>query len=230
MCLSNSALIFRNTHELSAPCLLMIILCLCTALHSSFLSVCNGSRPFMCSSQIFQVSQYFWDQCQANRAVALLSSPGARTHTSFPGREGYLHCFIAAQGIQQTPYPGHRAQLQPLIWCFMLPCTCFCNCIELLDMWTLDCDSFFRYHVILKQEQVILRQERVISVSNEICVNRKETRVGQAQGLVMTPAHHVPRLMLNTLTTSECMCGKHFFQGLQQNCTWSGFFEQPTQR
>lgn len=42
-------------------------------------------------------------------------------------------------------------------------------------MRALDYDSFFRYLVILEQEQVILRQERAISSSDEICVSRKKT-------------------------------------------------------
>lgn len=58
---------------------------------------------------------------------------------------------------------------------FMLLGICFCNCTELLDMRALDYDSFFRYLVILEQEQVILRQERAISSSDEICVSRKKT-------------------------------------------------------
>lgn len=81
----------------------MIILCLCTALYSSFLSVCGGSRPSMCSSHFRYHRTFSGDQCQTNSAVASLSSPRARTHTSFPGREGSLcaqsciyRCFIAA--------------------------------------------------------------------------------------------------------------------------------------
>lgn len=150
----------------------MIIPCLCTALHSSLSwAFVMEADPSCAAAKYFRYHRtFFWDQCQTNRAVAFLSSPRARTHTCFPGMEGYCPPRVVFITVLLLP----TAELQPLILtrCFVPPGICFCNCIELLDMWTLGYDSFFRYPVILKHEQVILRQEGVISGSGEICVTR----------------------------------------------------------
>lgn len=88
----------------------------------SFQSVCGGSRPSMCSSQIFQVSQYFLLRSVPDQQSNGITEQPQSKDSHFLSREGglpaspelHLPLFYCCTQ-QRTLHSGHRAELQSLI-------------------------------------------------------------------------------------------------------------------